>query len=125
MIDTNWLAGLTQDCIGCICKERNVLQGEWHTAGLRLSIVCRQLGTELHELQPALPLFDGVTGQAVPQSVDTRVERLRDALMDDARERVDDLGEDLVVGMRIDQHACISDGNIDVGMRSPWSHTVF
>ena len=61
----------------------------------------RQVGVELHELQPALPLFDGVTGEAVPQAVDTRVERLRDALMDDARERVDDLGEDLVVGVSL------------------------
>ena len=39
-----------------------------------------------------------ITGEPVPQTVDSRVERLRDALMDDARERVDDLGEDLVVG---------------------------
>lgn len=60
---------------------------------------CRQLGSELHELHPVLPLFDGLTGQAVPQHVDNRVERLRDVLMDDARERVDDLGEDLVVGL--------------------------
>lgn len=62
-------------------------------------LACRQLGSELHQLHPVLPLFDGVTGQAVPQQVDNRVERLRDALMDDARERVDDLGEDLVVGL--------------------------
>ena len=61
-------------------------------------MVCRQLGRKLHELHPVLPLYDGVTGQAVPQHMDNRVERLRDALMDDARERVDDLGEDLVVG---------------------------
>lgn len=60
---------------------------------------CRQLGSKLHVLHPVLPLFDGVTGQAVPQHVDNRVERLRDVLMDDARERVDDLGEDLVVGL--------------------------
>ncbi len=26
-------------------------------------VVCRQVGRELHELKPALPLFDGVTGQ--------------------------------------------------------------
>ena len=62
-------------------------------------LACRQLGSELHHLHPVLPLFDGVTGEAVPQHVDNRVERLRDALMDDARERVDDLGEDLVVGL--------------------------
>ena len=61
----------------------------------------RQLGSDLHQLHPVLPLFDGVTGQAVPQHVDNRVERLRDALMDDARERVDDLGEDLVVGLAL------------------------
>ena len=42
-----------------------------------------------------------MTGQAVPQATDSRVERLRDALMDDARERVDDLGEDLVVGVQV------------------------
>ena len=47
-----------------------------------------------------LPLYDGVTGEAVPQHMDNRVEKLRDALMDDARERVDNLGEDLVVGVR-------------------------
>ena len=47
---------------------------------------------------PNLPLFDGETGQAVSKATDNRVERLRDVLMDDARERVDDLGEDLVVG---------------------------
>lgn len=64
----------------------------------KANMLCRQVGRELHELKPALPLFDGVTGQPVPQTVDSRVERLRDALMDDARERVDDLGEDLVVG---------------------------
>lgn len=59
---------------------------------------CRQIGAELHELTPALPLYDGVTGQAVLQATDSRVERLRDVLMDDARERVDNLGEDLVAG---------------------------
>ena len=26
-------------------------------------VLCRQLGRELHELKPALPLFDGVTGE--------------------------------------------------------------
>lgn len=67
------------------------------------AILAKQVGTELHELKPALPLFDGVTGQPVPQTVDSRVERLRDALMDDARERVDDLGEDLVVGESLGQ----------------------
>ncbi|KAL0040091.1 hypothetical protein WJX79_005960 [Trebouxia sp. C0005] len=67
------------------------------------AILAKQMGRELHELKPALPLFDGVTGQPVPQTVDNRVERLRDALMDDARERVDDLGEDLVVGESLGQ----------------------
>ena len=79
--------------------------------GLRLDRLCgdchrRQLGSELHELHPVLPLFDGVTGHAVPQHIDNRVERLRDALMDDARERVDDLGEDLVVGLAWPQPIC-------------------
>lgn len=61
-------------------------------------VLCRQVGAELHQLTPALPLFDGVTGQAVAQATDSRVERLRDVLMDDARERVDNLGEALVAG---------------------------
>lgn len=60
--------------------------------------MCRQVGADLHKLSPALPLFDGVTGQKVLQLTDSRVERLRDVLMDDARERVDNLGEDLVAG---------------------------
>jgi len=29
----------------------------------KVHVLCRQVGRELHELKPALPLFDGVTGQ--------------------------------------------------------------
>ena len=59
---------------------------------------CRQLGLQLHVLDTPLPLYDGQTGLLVPQHTDTRVERLRDALMDSARERVEDLGEAAVEG---------------------------
>ena len=45
-----------------------------------------------------MPLYDAVTGQPVPAELDERVERLRDQLMDEARERVDELGEEAVAG---------------------------
>lgn len=77
--------------------------------------VCRQLGAELHQLTPALPLFDGVTGQAVHKATDSRVERLRDVLMDDARERVDDLGQDLVAGLP--QASCAAPQHVSAGSK--------
>jgi hypothetical protein len=60
--------------------------------------MCRQLGIRLHELGRTLPLYDGVTGLPVPADVDARVERVRDTLMDDARERVDREGEAATMG---------------------------
>ena len=54
---------------------------------------CRQAGVELAPLRHELPLFDGVTGAAVQPDMDAHVERLRDALLDAARARVDYLGE--------------------------------
>ena len=45
-----------------------------------------------------LPLYDGVTGQLIPADVDARVEHVRDALLDAARQRVDTLGEAAVEG---------------------------
>jgi len=59
---------------------------------------CRQLGLEFHSLQSELPLFDGETGVRVGEEEDRRVEVLRDALMDAARSRVEELGEDAVAG---------------------------
>lgn len=63
----------------------------------------RQLGISLHELKQFLPLYDGVTGQPVPEDLDKRIERVRDALMDDARERVDTLGEAMTEGESLQQ----------------------
>ena len=59
---------------------------------------CRQLGLRLHALDSPMPLYDAVTGQPVSLEVDVRVEKLRDQLMDEARERVDELGEEAVTG---------------------------
>ena len=59
----------------------------------------RQLGLQLHTLDPTrLPLYDGITGELIPADMDSRVERVRDALLDAARERVDELGEAAVDG---------------------------
>ena len=61
--------------------------------------MCRQLGLQLHTLDPTrLPLYDGITGELIPADMDSRVERVRDALLDAARERVDELGEAAVDG---------------------------
>ncbi|EIE23206.1 amine oxidase, partial [Coccomyxa subellipsoidea C-169] len=43
--------------------------------------------------QHLLPIYDGLTGQRVPDALDSLVDRVRDTLLDDARERVDSLGE--------------------------------
>lgn len=68
------------------------------SAILQLRAACRQLGLTLHALESHLPLYDGLSGQLVPPELDERVEKLRDQLMDEARERVDELGEDAVAG---------------------------
>ncbi|KAK9903424.1 hypothetical protein WJX75_005208 [Coccomyxa subellipsoidea] len=58
------------------------------------TLVARQLGLTLYPIrQHMLPIYDGLTGQAVSDATDRAVERVRDALLDDARERVDSLGE--------------------------------
>ena len=44
-------------------------------------------------MRTTLPIYDAVTGEAVSEDADKLVERVRDALLDDARERVDTLGE--------------------------------
>ena len=64
-----------------------------------LHMWCRQLGLQLQVLDTPLPLYDGHTGLPVPPHTDTRVERLRDTLMDSARARVEDLGEAAVEGV--------------------------
>lgn len=69
--------------------------------------LCRQLGLELVGLSPELPLFCGVTGARISEEQDKRMEVLRDALMDAARSRVEELGEDAVAGWEL----TISDSN--------------
>lgn len=49
-------------------------------------------------MSPDLPLFCGVTGARISEEQDKRIEVLRDALMDAARSRVEELGEDAVAG---------------------------
>ncbi len=70
------------------------MQAQWQT----LDQLCRQLGLELVGLSPDLPLFCGVTGARISEEQDKRIEILRDALMDAARSRVEELGEDAVAG---------------------------
>ena len=53
---------------------------------------------ELHNLLPDLKLFDGVTGRPATQEEDDRAERLMNALMDDARAKVDSIGADKTKG---------------------------
>lgn len=60
----------------------------------------RQLGLKLHVLDPTkLPLYDGLTGQLIPDDMDLHVNGVRDMLLDAAREHVDTLGEAAVDGM--------------------------
>lgn len=54
---------------------------------------------ELCGLGKELPLFDGASGAEVAPEQDRRIELLRDALMDAARGRVEELGEDAVSGL--------------------------
>ena len=49
-------------------------------------------------LSPDLPLFCGVSGAKISEEQDKRIEVLRDALMDAARSRVEELGEQAVTG---------------------------
>ncbi len=53
---------------------------------------------ELHNLLPDLKLFDGVTGRPATQEEDDRAERLMNALMDDARAKVDSIGAEKTKG---------------------------
>ena len=64
-------------------------------------LLCRQLGLELVGLTPELPLFCGVTGARISEEQDRKIDVLRDALMDAARSRVDELGEEAVAGRGI------------------------
>lgn len=64
----------------------------------------RQLGLELHHLGDHLPLFDGVTGEKISDTQDRKIEILRDALMDAARSRVEELGEENVTGQPSHPH---------------------
>ena len=55
----------------------------------------------LHPVSSALPLYDGVNGDLISASMDERIEHVRDALLDAARERVDTLGEAAVEGAQM------------------------
>lgn len=57
------------------------------------------MGLELHTLGQHLPLFDGETGAEFSSDQDQKIELLRDALMDSARSRVEELGEEAVSGL--------------------------
>jgi len=58
------------------------------------ALLCRQLGIELHPLESeALPLFDITTGKPVDPSLDKEVEMLRDQMMDDAAEELEEVME--------------------------------
>ena len=59
------------------------------------AVVARQWGAKLHQLNDTfLPIYDAVTGEQYPGDVDAAIEVLRDALLDAAREVVDEGGED-------------------------------
>ena len=73
----------------CGVSQQLLIRGVW---------LCRQLGLTLYPIESALPLYDGATGEAISEETDARLERVRDALLDAARERVDTLGEDAVDG---------------------------
>jgi hypothetical protein len=53
----------------------------------------RQLKIALHQLGSSLPIYDAETGERINEDLDARVEELRDKLLDEAREKVDQLGE--------------------------------
>lgn len=58
------------------------------------ALLCRQLGIELHPLESkALPLFDITTGKPVDSVLDKEVEMLRDQVMDDAAEELEEVME--------------------------------
>jgi monoamine oxidase len=58
------------------------------------ALLCRQLGIELHPLESeALPLFDITTGKPVDPALDKEVEMLRDQVMDDAAEELEEVME--------------------------------
>ncbi|KAL4433102.1 hypothetical protein ABPG77_006529 [Micractinium sp. CCAP 211/92] len=58
------------------------------------AILCRQLGIKLHPLGEQLPLLDTATGLPVPEELDKSVEKLRDELMDDVADLLDDMPEE-------------------------------
>ncbi|PRW44477.1 lysine-specific histone demethylase 1-like protein 3 isoform A [Chlorella sorokiniana] len=58
------------------------------------AVICKQLGIRLHELGERLPLLDTATGLPVPAQLDAEVEKLRDELMDDVADFLDDMPEE-------------------------------
>ena len=56
------------------------------------ALLCAQLGVPLHVLQSdKLPLHDGVTGGVAPKELDDQVERLRDEMLDDVADFLDEM----------------------------------
>ncbi len=62
------------------------------------ALVAAQLGLQLHALGDSLPLFDGVTGRRVAPETDKVIDAVRDALMDDAAQHAEDMGDDAAKG---------------------------
>ncbi|KAL4428259.1 hypothetical protein ABPG75_002348 [Micractinium tetrahymenae] len=58
------------------------------------AILCRQLGVQLHPLGEQLPLLDTATGLPVPDELDKSVEKLRDELMDDVADLLDEMPDE-------------------------------
>ena len=58
------------------------------------SLLCRQLGVQLHGLGRMLPIFDGETGAPVAPETDARIEALVNHLLDTARQGVDEADDD-------------------------------
>ena len=59
------------------------------------ALLCRLHGLTYHDLDAGnCPLYDGVTGKAIDEATDRKVEEWRDELMSEARMQVDKLGEE-------------------------------
>ena len=63
--------------------------------------VSSQIDLKLVELRTGCPLYDGEDGRLVDGEKDARIEKLRDLLMDEARETVGGEGEDATAGYRL------------------------
>lgn len=69
------------------------------------ALVAAQLGLQLHALGDSLPLFDGVTGRRVAPETDKVIDAVRDALMDDAAQHAENMGDDAAKGANLSRNA--------------------